>query len=368
MTILVINPGSTSTKVALYQDEKEVWRASASHTVADLAHFSSLNDQYNYRLNLITHLLKEALIPLQFDAVIGRGGLLRPLPGGVYSVNEAMKLDLLHASMEHPCNLGALLAAELAVHSGGCPAFIADPVVIDEMQSLARYTGLPELSRKSVFHALNTKAIARKYAYSQGSCYENMNLIVAHLGGGISVSANRKGRVIDVNNALDGEGAFTPERAGTLPAGQLAELCFSGKYSLSQIKKKLTGQGGLVAYLGTTDLPFIIKKAEAGESPYKEVLDAMLYGVSKQIGAMAAALCGEVDAILLTGGIAYNPYCTNFLSASTSFIAPVVVLAGEDEMGALAFNAHKVLIGELALQHYSSIEEAGKKTLLSDKT
>ncbi|MGL4851149.1 MAG: butyrate kinase [Phocaeicola sp.] len=355
MKILVINPGSTSTKLAVYEGEKCLWSASASHSVADLASFSSLNGQYNYRLTLILQLLDEAQIPLQFDAVIGRGGLLRPLHGGVYLVNQAMKHDLQHATMEHPCNLGGLLADELAMLSGSCPAFIADPVVIDELQPEARYTGLPEIKRKSVFHALNTKAIARKYARQIDRPYEALNLVVAHLGGGISISANRKGEVVDVNNALDGEGPFALERAGTLPAGQLAELCFSGKFTLPELKKKLSSKGGLVAYLGTTDMPFIVAKAQEGESPYKEVLDAMLYAVAKQIGAMATVLRGEVDAILLTGGVAYNNYCTNYLSDYIHFIAPVVVLAGEDEMGALAFNAQGALLGELELQHYHSL-------------
>ncbi|MGL5272255.1 MAG: butyrate kinase [Phocaeicola sp.] len=354
MKILVINPGSTSTKVAYYEGETQVWHSNASHAVEELAAFTTLNDQYAYRLRLILQLLKRDSIPLQFDAVIGRGGLLRPLRGGVYLVNDVMKHDLRHATMEHPCNLGGLLANELATLAGGCPAYIADPVVIDELQPMARYTGIPELQRKSVFHALNTKAIARKYARELGVGYADLNLVVAHLGGGISVSANQKGEVIDVNNALDGEGPFTPERAGTIPAGQLVELCFSGKYTLAEIKKKLTGKGGLVAYLGTNNVRLIVQKAEAGESPYKEVLDAMLYGVVKQIGAMAAALHGKVDAILLTGGIAYNPYCTDYIEACTSFIAPVIVMAGEDEMGALAFNALGALKGDLIVQHYQT--------------
>lgn len=355
MKILVINPGSTSTKVALYKGEQELWRATAQHTVADLANFSTLNDQYGYRLELILQQLSAAAIPLQFDAVIGRGGLLKPMHGGVYRVNEAMKHDLIHATMEHPCNLGGLLADQVATLAGNCPAFIADPVVIDEMQPEARYTGWPELKRKSVFHALNTKAIARKYARQIGSRYEDLNLVVVHLGGGVSVSANRKGEVIDVNNALDGEGPFTLERAGTLPAGQLAEVCFSGRYTLAEVKKKLSGCGGMVAYLGTTDTPLIVQKAAAGESPYKEVLDAMLYGIAKQMGAMATALQGKVDAILLTGGVAYNAYCTDYLANYTQFIAPVVVLPGEDEMGALAFNAQGALTGYLPLQQYDSI-------------
>lgn len=351
MKIFVINPGSTSTKLALYENEKPVWVAGAHHTAEELVHFHHVNDQYKYRKDFILRLLAEAGIPLAFDAVIARGGLLKPTPGGVYAINEQMKYDLIHAHMEHACNLGALIAAELGKECG-CPAYIADPEVVDELQPRARLTGIPEIERISIFHALNSKAVSRKYAAQIGKHYEDLNLIVVHLGGGISVGAHQKGKVIDVNNALNGEGPFSPERAGTIPADQFAELCYSGKYTLKEVKKMLNGKGGLIAHLGTNDVVTIARKAEEGEEPYKGVLVAMLYTVAKQVGAMYVALLGKVDAIILTGGIANSDYCVGQLSKQIDYLAPIVLMPGEDEMGSLAFNALGALKGELPLQIY----------------
>lgn len=351
MKIFVINPGSTSTKVALYHNEQQVWVKGAHHPAQELVHYAHVNDQYEYRKQFILRLLAEAGIPLDFDAVIARGGLLKPTPGGVYVINEPMKYDLLHARMEHACNLGALIADDIASLCG-CPAYIADPEVVDELQPAARLTGLPQIERISIFHALNSKAVSRKYATSLGKHYEDLNLIVVHLGGGISVGAHRRGRVIDVNNALNGDGPFSPERAGTLPADQFVELCFSGQYTLKEVKKLLNGKGGLMAHLGTTDVATISCKAEAGEEPYKGVLDAMLYTVAKQVGAMYVALSGRVDAIILTGGIAHSTYCIGLLRPQIDYLAPLVLMPGEDEMGSLAFNALGALKGELPLQVY----------------
>ena len=224
--------------------------------------------------------------------------------------------------------------------------------MVDEFQPESRLTGLPEIRRISIFHALNSKAISRKYAASLSRPYESLNLIVAHLGGGISVSAHHHGKVIDVNNALNGEGPFSPERAGTLPADQFAELCYSGKYALTQIKKLLNGKGGLIAHLGTNDIPTITDRASRGEEPYRSVLNAMIYTVAKQIGAMYITLYGEADAIILTGGIAHSEYCVEMLKKRIHYLAPVVVMPGEDEMGALAFNALGALQGKLPLQEY----------------
>lgn len=353
MKIFVINPGSTSTKLALFIDEKPVWTAGAHHAAADLAAFHHVNEQYAYRRDFILRLLAEAGIPLEFDAVIARGGLLKPTPGGVYAVNEAMKHDLLNARMEHACNLGALVADEIA-RTCHCPAFIADPEVVDELQPVARLTGIPEIERISIFHALNSKAVSRKYARSIGKHYEDLNLIVVHLGGGISVGAHRRGKVIDVNNALNGDGPFSPERAGTIPADQLAELCFSGRYTLKQVKKMLNGRGGLIAHLGTNDVVTTARKASEGEEPYKGVLDAMLYAVAKQAGAMYVALRGQADAIILTGGIAHSDYCVGKLREQLDYLAPIVLMPGEDEMGSLAYNALGALRGELPLQVYGA--------------
>lgn len=351
MLILVINPGSTSTKIAVYDNEKPVWMTGAHHPVSELAAFKHISDQYEYRKNFILQRLADAGIEVKFDAVIGRGGLLHPLSGGVYAVNEKMKHDLLNAEREHACNLGALIADEIASECG-CPAYIADPVVVDEMCPEARLTGIPGIERKSVFHALNQKAVARRYAVSQRKRYEDMRLIVAHLGGGMSVGAHVCGRVVDVNNALDGEGPFTPERAGTLPAGQLVDLCFSGKYTQKQIKQLISGKGGLTAHLGNNDMITISRLAEEGVEPYRGVISAMIYTIAKQIGAMYVALNGQVDAIILTGGIAHSDYCINALRPRIDYLAPIEVIPGENEMESLAYNALGVLRGELPLKVY----------------
>ena len=351
MKIFVINPGSTSTKLALYEDEKQVWIGGAHHPVEDLMKFHHVNEQYEYRKEFVHRMLAEAGIPIRFDAVIARGGLLKPTPGGVYAINEQMKHDLIHARMEHACNLGALIADELAQECG-CPAYIADPEVVDERIPEAKLTGIPEIERISIFHALNSKAVSRRYAASIGKHYEELNLIVVHLGGGISVGAHRKGLVIDTNNALNGDGPFSPERAGTVPADQLAELCFSGKYNLRQIKKMLNGGGGLSAHLGMNDMITIAAKAEAGEEPFKSVLDAMLYTVAKEVGARYVALRGQLDAIIITGGIAHSSYCVEGLKSWIDYLSPIVLMPGEDEMGSLAYNALGALRGELDLVVY----------------
>lgn len=352
MKIFVINPGSTSTKLAVYEDEKSVWMAGAHHPVSELAAFHHISEQYEYRRDFILKRLAEEGIELNFDAVIGRGGLLKPMSGGVYAVNEKMKYDLIHADMEHACNLGALIADEIAARCS-CPAYIADPVVVDELCPEARLTGIPGMERKSIFHALNQKAVSRLYAASIGRKYEDLNLIVAHLGGGISVGAHRKGKVIDVNNALNGEGPFSTERAGTLPAGQLVDMCFSGKYDIRHIKKMISGRGGLTAYLGTNDMRTISDDIANGDELATRVVDAMLYNIAKQIGAMHVALVGKVDAIILTGGIAYDTYCTDRLQKLVGYIAPVVIKPGEDEMGSLAYNALGALRGTLPLLEYT---------------
>ena len=349
--ILVINPGSTSTKTAIFEDGKPVYQSGGHHPAEALAHFARSIDQYAYRRDFILDNLREAGESLHFDAVIGRGGLLKPLCGGVYAVNSQMKRDLMEAENDHACNLGALIADEIASRCG-CPAFIADPVVVDEMQPQARLTGLPGIERKSIFHALNGKAVARKYAASEGRRYEDMNLIVAHLGGGISIMAHRKGRVIDVNNALNGEGPFSPERAGTLPSISLVQMCFSGKYTEKQVKDMLAGNGGLKAHLGTNDMITISHKAEEGQEPFRSVLEGMVYAVAKQIGAMFVALMGKAEAIILTGGIAFSRYCMDLLRPQIEYLAPIVVMPGEGEMESLAYNALGALEGRLDVKEY----------------
>lgn len=352
MRIFVINPGSTSTKLALYTDgETLLWKHTISHPADEISAFAHVSDQFEYRMRAMYDAIAEAGIDPEFDAVVARGGLLQPTPGGVYLVNEAVRNDLINSRMEHACNLGGLMAEELAANCG-CPAMIADPEVVDELMPEARITGLPELPHISIFHALNSKAVSRRYAESTGRRYEDLNLIIVHLGGGISVGAHCHGKVIDVNNALAGDGPFSPERAGTLPSDQLVELCFSGDYSRREVKKMLNGRGGLAAWLGTTDVADVAARAERGEQPYKRVLDAMLYSVAREVGARAVALRGKTDAIILTGGIAHNDYCVNTIRGWVDWIAPVEVRAGEDELGSLADNAYRYLTGSVKAMTY----------------
>ena len=351
MRILAINPGSTSTKLAVYEGETQIWHESIFHPNQELEPFHHAVDQYEYRKNHVEEALRQSGLDLHFDAVIGRGGLLRPIPGGVYLVDEALLADSWNAPMEHVCNLGAWIADDIA-KKVGCPAYIADPPVTDELCDEARLSGIPELPRYSIFHALNSRAVSRKYAKSVGKKYEELNLIVAHLGGGISVSAHRHGKVVDVNNALNGEGPFSPERAGTIPGRQLVDMCFSGQYTWMQVRKMLNGKGGLVAHLGTTDVANIVRRAHAGDRHHQSVLHAMIYTVAKQIGAMHVSLCCATDAIILTGGIAHNTYCVEMIKEWVSKIAPIEVIPGEDEMGALAMNARGALQGLLPVQRY----------------
>ena len=366
MKILAINPGSTSTKLAIYEDGKPIWNGGAHLPIDELAKFHHIIDQYEYRRDFILKLLKEENIEVKFDAVIGRGGLLCPLKGGVYLVNEKMKQDLINATHEHACNLGALIADEIAKECG-CPAYLADPVVVDEFDRRARISGFPGIQRESIFHALNQKAVARQYAASVGKKYEDLNLIVAHLGGGISVGAHRKGNVIDVNNALNGEGPISPERAGTIPAEALVNLCFSGKYDKKQICKMIHGRGGLVAFLKTNDMIDIEAKAVKGEEPYYSMVEAMNYTISKQIGAMYVALMGQVDSIILTGGIARSEYCVDKIMKQIEYLAPVTVIPGENEMQSLAFNAFGALNGELPVQEYTGVSCAEKLDLIVEE-
>lgn len=352
MNILVINPGSTSTKIAVYQDEKPLLVKTIRHPMEELARYPRIIDQFEFRKELVLQALNEEQIPLDFDAIVGRGGLLKPIPGGVYEVNDAMLNDMMHAMRPHACNLGCLIAAELAVALPGCRAFIADPGVVDELDELARINGSPLLPRITIWHALNQRAIARRYAKEHQTRYENLNLIVCHLGGGISVGAHCKGRAIDVPNALDGEGPFSPERAGTLPAGDLVDLCFSGKYTQADLKKRICGQGGLAAHLGTTDIPAIEQRIEQGDQQAELVLNAMIYQVAKSIGAAAVALYGKIDAILITGGMAHSSYIINRLKQRVDFLAPVHIYPGEDELEALAMNGLGALRGELQIKEY----------------
>lgn len=354
MKILVINPGSTSTKIAVYYDEKAILLRNITHTADELSPFDAITEQQDFRRELVLNELERSNVALEFDAVIGRGGLVKPISGGVYEINQQMIDDTLHGCVmhNHACNLGCLIAYEIAATIPGCRAYIADPGVVDELSPLARISGSPLMPRICIWHALNQRAIARRYARSIGKEYEDLNLIICHMGGGISIAAHEHGRAVDANNALDGEGPFSPERAGSLPAADLIRLCFSGKYTERQLLKRIAGQAGLTAHLGTNDMRQILGRIGQGDEHAHLMVDAMLYHVAKNIAAEAAVLCGNVDAILLTGGMAHSDYIVGELRRRIGFLAPVYIFPGEDEMEALAFNALAVLNGKRKAKVY----------------
>ncbi len=353
MKILVINPGSTSTKIAVFEDEKRIYKHSISHSLEELSVYKSIIDQFEFRKQLVIDELKKEGIEMNFAAVIGRGGLTKPLEGGVYEVNDLMKQDIRTSTHSHACDLGCLIASDIAKDIEGCRSFIADPVVVDELNDEARVSGSPLMPRISIWHALNQKAIARRYAKDQGKRYEDLNLIVCHLGGGISVAAHCKGRAIDVNNALDGEGPMAPERAGTLPAADLVRLCFSGKYDEKTILSFISGkESGMSAHLGTNDMREVEDRVNSGDAKAKTIVDAMIYHVAKSIAAQGAVFCGKVDAIIITGGIAHWKYIVDELTKRVGYLAPVCIYAGEDELEALAINALEVVRGERQAKEY----------------
>lgn len=342
---LVINPGSTSTKIAVYDDERATLLINLPHSLDELSTFERAVDQLEFRLDLILRELERQHIPLKFDAVIARGGMIKPVSGGVYEVNDRMLDDLLHSQRDHVCNLGAPLAYRIATGIKDCHAYIADPVVVDELAPVARITGSPLMPRVPIWHALNQRAVAMRFAAERGLSYENLNLIICHMGGGITVAAHSHGQAIDVNNGLDGEGPLSPERAGTLPAADLIHLCYSGRYTEQQLLKRIAGQAGLAAHLGTTDVREITTRIELGDKQAQLVLDAMIYQTAKQIAAQSAVLYGRIDAILITGGIAYSHYVIEHLRPRIEHLASVHVFPGEDEMRSLNSNAMRVLCG-----------------------
>lgn len=352
--ILAINPGSTSTKIAVFQNDSPIFVKNISHPSNELAQFEHVADQFHFRKEIIYKELEDADIQIdKISAVVGRGGMLKPIASGVYLVNEAMKSDLHERPIkEHASNLGGLIADDIARSLPHAKAYIADPVVVDELDDIARVSGHPVFKRISIFHALNQKSIARQHAKSIMKRYEDMNLIVVHMGGGITVGAHQKGKVIDVNQGLDGEGPFSPERSGTLPVGDLVRLCFSGKYTEKEIAKMVVGNGGVVAYLGTNSAYEAEQQAQNGDEKAKFILEAMAYQIAKLIGAMITVLKGDADAILLTGGVAHSKWITNLIIERVYKFAPVYIYPGEDEMRALALNGLMVLRGEVEVKEY----------------
>jgi butyrate kinase len=352
--ILAVNPGSTSTKIAVYQNTDQLFLKNIHHSPEDLAPFPKISDQFDLRKDIILQQLKDADIQINdLQAVVGRGGLLKPIPSGIYEVNDVMIADLKNSQFgEHASNLGGLIAHDLVNSMPNAHAYIVDPIVVDELDDIARITGHPLFKRISIFHALNQKAVAREYAQSIHRKYEDLNLIVVHLGGGITIGAHQKGRVIDVNQGLDGEGPFTPERTGTLPVMDLVRLCFSGKYSQKEIQRMIKGEGGLVAYLGTNNAYEVEKMVEGGNAEAELIYHAMAYQTAKYVGEMYTVLNCDVDAILITGGIAYDKGFVEWIRERIYKLAPIHVYPGEDEMRALAINGFMVIRGELTAKVY----------------
>ena len=350
---LIINPGSTSTKIGVFEDETLLFEETLRHSTEEISKYATIFDQKDFRKNIIIDLLKSKEFDVKsLGMVVGRGGMLKPIPGGTYACTDALVKDLeVGVSGQHASNLGGILAKEIADEIG-VPSFIVDPVVVDELMPIARYSGVPELPRVSIFHALNQKAVAKRYAKETGKKYEDLNLIVVHMGGGVSVGPHKNGKVIDIFNALDGDGAFSPERSGAVPVGALVKMCFSGEYTQAEVYKKLVGNGGFNAYVGTNDMRDVEKMVNEGNEKAAEVRDAFILQMSKNIGAMATVLEGKVDQIIVTGGIAYDKYVVAKLKERCEWIAPFTVYPGEDELLALVQGGLRVLNGEEEAKNY----------------
>ena len=350
---LIINPGSTSTKIGVFEDETLLFEETLRHSTEEISQYASIVDQKDFRKDIIMNLLKEKNFDIHsLNMVVGRGGMLKPIPGGTYAVTDDLLNDLkIGKQGQHASNLGGILAREIG-DSIGAPSFIVDPVVVDELCKVARYSGVPELPRTSVFHALNQKAVAKRYAKENHKSYDSLRLIVVHMGGGVSVGAHEYGNVIDVFNALDGDGAFSPERAGGAPSGALIKMCFSGKYTEKEVYKKFVGNGGFNAYIGSNDMRDVEKMVNNGDMKAKEVRDAFIFQVSKDIGSMACVLKGKVDQIIVTGGIAYDKAVVSGLKEACDWIAPFTVYPGEDELLALVQGGLRVINKEEEAKNY----------------
>ena len=350
---LIINPGSTSTKIGVFEDETLLFEETLRHSTEEIAQYASIVDQKDFRKQIILDLLAKKDFDINsLQVIVGRGGMLKPIPGGTYAVSDELLEDLkIGRQGQHASNLGGILAREIG-DAIGAPSYIVDPVVVDELMPIARYSGVPEMPRTSVFHALNQKAVAKRYAKEKGVPYESLNLIVVHMGGGVSVGAHEKGRIVDVFNALDGDGAFSPERAGAVPAGALIKMCFSGQYTEKEVYKKIVGGGGFNAYLGTNDMREVAKMVADGNKKAAEIREAFILQVTKDMGSMACVLNGKVDQIIVTGGIAYNKDVVDRMQERAGFIAPFTVYPGEDELLALVQGALRVMNGEEEAMKY----------------
>lgn len=370
--ILVINTGSTSTKIGFYDSGEKLFDQNLTHSAEEIAEYASVMDQDGMRRDAILTFLTERGIALEtIDIVMARGGLITPIKTGVYEVNQEMRDALIEGKEGvHACNLSALLADDIAVLvnqareaidpveresrglSARCRAFIADPPMADEMLPEVKVGGVPEFPRRTLFHALNSRAMVRRYARSIGKSNKDVTVIVAHMGGGSSVSLHRNGYVIDVNDSLGGDGPISPERAGSVPGFQLVEKCFSGEWTKDQIKKRLVGRGGAVAYFGTNDFRELSARADAGDQECRTFIMGYAISFAKYIAAVSTVVCGKVDAIILTGGIAHNQSITKDIAERVGFIAPVLIYPGENELESLAENGYGILAGEFEIKEY----------------
>jgi butyrate kinase len=359
--ILAINPGSTSTKLGLYKNLEKIYEETLRHDASELAPFPTIWDQYEFRKEVILKALREhPQKPPRLDGVVGRGGLLKPIISGTYEVNDELESDARNNYQgEHASNLGAVLARDIAKEYG-CPSYMVDPPAVCEYQRLAFYSGHPLINRRSIHHALNVHAIARKASKDIGKPYTQTRFIIAHLGGGVTVNAIAGGKVIDSNDGM-GEGPFTPERSGSLPMQQFAELCYSRKYTLKEIRKMITGKGGMVAYLGTNSAAKVEEAAKNGDTKSAEVYEAMVYQIAKEIGAQATVLEGKYDGIILTGGLAYSDHFCELINSRISFLGKIMRYPGEDEIMALVEGAFRALNGEEKAKTYPQLGEEPPK-------
>ena len=352
MRILAINPGMISTKIGVFIDEDLEWHSTINHPFDELCRYPFIMDEFPYRREKLVEELERNGYKLDFDVVVGRGGLVKPIESGVYELNDKVIEDTRHPRLHHACNLGPLLALSLAKEIPGCRAFTVDPGVVDELDDIARITGLPEMPHQTIWHALNQREIAKRHCRELGLKYEEQTLIVTHMGSGISFALHHKGRAIECSDALGGHGPFTPSRTGTRPSAQLIKLCYSGKYTEEEMLRKINGHSGLTAHLGTNDVREVEKRIQQGDAHAKLVLDAMIYQLARYLGSLAPVTNGHVDAIILTGAISQSKYVTDALKERLSYLAPVYVYPGEDELTALAHNAYRAMTGQEQIKEY----------------
>lgn len=352
MKILAINPGMISTKVGVFHDEEIVMHACINHPFEELCRYPFIMDEFDYRKEKLLEELKNQNIEMDFDVVVGRGGLVKPIESGVYELNEKVIEDTMHPRLHHACNLGSLIALSIAKEIPGCKAFTVDPGVVDELEDIARISGMPEIPHQTIWHALNQREIAKRYCREHGVKYEEQDLIVCHLGSGISFAMHHHGRAIACSDALSGDGPFSPSRAGTLPSVQLIKLCYNGQYTEKEMLRKVNGHSGLTAHLGTNDVREVVRRIEEGDKHAKLVLDAMILSVARYLGSLAPVTDGHVDAVILTGAMSQSKYVTDGLIKRLSYLAKVYVYPGEDELTALAHNAYRAMTGQQEIKVY----------------